>query len=62
MMQFNMGYRSKKRVRRRAGAVPSVHTAPSSGPPSACVQPPAGDMMLTDPSEMLLHENVNCAL
>ncbi len=34
----------------RLGAVSSVHTAP------ACVRPPAGDMMLTDPSEMLLHE------
>lgn len=32
MMQFNMRYQSKKRVRLRAGAVPSVHTAPSSGP------------------------------
>ncbi len=32
MMQFNMGYRSKKQVRRRAGAVPSVHTASSLGP------------------------------
>ncbi|KAL0152182.1 hypothetical protein M9458_051905 [Cirrhinus mrigala] len=32
MMEFNMGCRS----RLRAGAIPSVHTAPSSGPPSAC--------------------------
>ncbi len=32
MMQFSMGHRSKKRVRLRAGAVPSVHTAPSLGP------------------------------
>ncbi len=59
MMQFNMGYQSKKRAKLRAGAVPSVHTAPSSG--QSVVRPPAGDMMLTDPSEKLLHENVNCA-
>ncbi len=61
MIQFNMGYRSKKRVRLRAGAVSSVHTAASSGPGEPVVRPSAGDMMLTDPSEMLLHENVNCA-
>lgn len=31
MMQFDMGCRSKNQVRLRPGAVPSVHTAPSSG-------------------------------
>ncbi len=35
-------------------------TAPSSGPGQSVVLP-AGDMMLTDPSEMQLDENVNCA-
>ncbi len=33
MMEFNMGCKSKNQVRLRAGAVPSVHTAHSSGPP-----------------------------
>ncbi len=34
MMEFNMGCKSKNQVRLRAGAVPSVHTAHSSSPPS----------------------------
>ncbi|KAL1251818.1 hypothetical protein QQF64_019614, partial [Cirrhinus molitorella] len=33
VMQFNMGCRSRDRVRLRPGAAPSVHTAASSGPP-----------------------------
>ncbi len=36
MMEFNMGCRSKNQVRLRAGAVPSVHSASPSGPPTAC--------------------------
>ncbi len=36
MMEFNMGCRSKNQVRLRAGAIPSVHSASPSGPPSAC--------------------------
>ncbi|KAG1963589.1 lethal(3)malignant brain tumor-like protein 2 [Pimephales promelas] len=35
IMKFKMGCRSKKQVRLKAGAVPSVHAAPSSGPSSA---------------------------
>lgn len=42
LMQFEKGCRNKNRVRLQAGAVPSVHTAPSSGPPSTCRSPTGG--------------------
>ncbi len=51
MMPFNMGYRSKKRVRLGAGAVPSVHTAASSGPGQSVFGRRCSDDLLLPPSD-----------
>ncbi len=46
MTEFRVGSRSQARVRLTGGAVPSVHTAASSGPPSAAASGSAAEGVL----------------
>ncbi len=48
-------------MRLTAAVVPSVHTVASSGPPAAEPEAAADGVMVTDPSEIQLNKNMNCA-
>ncbi len=61
-LEFRMGYRGQDHVRLTAGAVPSVHTAASSGPPSASgTVADRSNNYVTDPPGIHLDQIVDCA-
>ncbi len=57
MMQFNIPKQEASETPSWCGSI-GAHSA-FIGSRSTCVRPPAGDMMLTDLLEMLLHGNVH---
>ncbi|CAL8298440.1 unnamed protein product [Boreogadus saida] len=59
MMEFKMGFRSEKRVRLKAGVVPSIHAAPAAASGSATGLSHSEDH---GPRAMLLFEGQACYL